>query len=173
MMVVPLPLNDTHPDYPALTVANHIFGFVGSGRLWLRVRERDGLSYDVYSGVRWSTDDLNSGFVLGAIFAPQNQARVEAALREELERSLRDGFSAAELDTARNGLLNLRRLARAQDDRVASALASNLHLDRKFELSQRTDDAIAALTLEQVNAAWRRYIDPARLVFAWGGDFKP
>ena len=42
-----------------------------------------------------------------------------------------------------------------------------------FALSQRVDDALAALTLEQVNAAWRRYIDPARLVMVWGGDFKP
>jgi len=27
--------------------------------------------------------------------------------------------------------------------------------------------------LDQVNAAWRRYIDPSRLVMVWGGDFKP
>jgi zinc protease len=35
------------------------------------------------------------------------------------------------------------------------------------------DDAIAALTLEQVNAAWRRYINPQTLSVGWGGDFKP
>jgi hypothetical protein len=37
---------------------------------------------------------------------------------------------------------------------------------------QQVDDALARVTLEQMNAAWRRHIDPAKLVFAWGGDFR-
>jgi zinc protease len=110
---------------------------------------------------------------VSAIFAPQNQPKVEAALKEELARSLKDGFTQQELDEARNGLLNRRRLDRAQDAPVASALASNLYLGRSFAISQRTDEAIAALTLQQINAAWRQHITPARLVLAWGGDFKP
>jgi hypothetical protein len=28
------------------------------------------------------------------------------------------------------------------------------------------------VTLAEINAAWRRHIDPARLVIAWGGDFR-
>ena len=31
---------------------------------------------------------------------------------------------------------------------------------------------VTVLTLEQVNAAWRKYVDPSRVVLAWGGDFK-
>ena len=31
---------------------------------------------------------------------------------------------------------------------------------------------LAAVTLEQLNTAWRRYIDPARMAVAWGGDFE-
>ena len=37
---------------------------------------------------------------------------------------------------------------------------------------QGVDSAIEKLTLAQVNAAWRKYIDPARMVLGWGGDFK-
>ena len=55
---------------------------------------------------------------------------------------------------------------------MAGALVNNLYLQRKFALQQATDDAIAALTLAQVNAALRRYIDPARWVVIWAGDFK-
>ena len=36
----------------------------------------------------------------------------------------------------------------------------------------RDDDAIARLSLAQVNAAWRKYVSPQNLVLAWGGDFK-
>ena len=167
-----LPLSDRHADHPALTMGNYIFGFFGNSRLWKRIRETDGLSYDVGSQVNWSSIENNTTWSVSAIFAPQNQAKVEAALMEELARSLKDGFTQAELDQSRAGLLNFRRLSRAQDGAVAGALTRNLYLERRFAFAQQIDDAIAKLTLEQVNAAWRKYIGPQRLVMAWGGDFK-
>ena len=97
---------------------------------------------------------------------------MEVALQEELARSLKDGFTAQELEEARTGLLNARRLSRAQDAVVAGTLANNLFLGRTFAVAQETDEAIARLTLEQINAAWRQHITPQRLVLAWGGDFK-
>ncbi len=171
MAVLPLPLNDLHADYPALMVANHIFGAGGSSRLWKRIRETEGLSYDVRSYVQWSTIELNSRWVSSAIFAPQNQPKVEAAWRDEMARAQKDGFTQAELDEARASLLSFRRLSRSQDSVVTGQAVSNLHLGRRFALSQQTDERIAALTLAEVNAAWRRYIDPARVALAWGGDF--
>jgi zinc protease len=167
-----LPLNDSHADYPALLMANYLFGLSGSSRLWTRIRETDGLSYDVRSSIDWNSIDLNSTWSVSAIFAPQNRAKVEAALNEELQRALKDGFTQAELEAARAGLLNLRRLSRAQDSVVAGALAQNLYLGRTFAISQQVDDALAALTPAHVNAAFRKYIDASRWAIAWGGDFK-
>jgi zinc protease len=172
MAVLPLPVNDTHPDYPALQLANFMFGAGGSSRLWKRIRETEGLSYGVGSSIQWGQIDLNARWTSSAIFAPQNLARVETAWRDELARSLKDGFTQAELDEARNALLNTRRLGRAQDAAVASQALSNLYLGRRFALSQQVDDKLAATTLEQVNAAWRKYIDPAKIATAWAGDFK-
>ena len=165
-------INDLHPEYPALEMANYMFGRGGSSRLWTRIRETEGLSYDVRSVVDWASIDDNSEWNISAIFAPQNQAKVEAALGEELARSLKDGFTQKELDDMRAGLLNSRRLNRAQDAAVAGGLASNLYLGRTFVYSQQIDDAIARLSLDQVNAAWRKYVTPQSLVLAWGGDFK-
>ncbi len=169
---LPLPVSDSDPAYAALIVANHIVGNGGNSRLWTRIRETEGLSYDVRSGVSWNPYEANSGWVSTAIFAPQNRAKVEKAWREELERSVKDGFTQAELDEARNGLLNTRRLSRAQDEGVASSLRRQLELGRTFALAQKVDEQIAAVTLDQVNAAWRRYFDPAKVVAVWGGDFK-
>jgi zinc protease len=167
-----LPLSDRHPDYPALSLANFIFGSGANSRLMKRIRETDGLSYDVRSTLSWSSIEENTTWEASAIFAPQNQAKVEAAFNEELGRSLKDGFNAAEVEDARRGLLSFRRLSRAQDASVAGALVNNLYLGRSFAISQQTDDALARLTPEQVTAAWLKYIDPKRLVIAWGGDFK-
>jgi len=166
-------LRDTDADYPAMLLVNQMLGGGASSRLFVRIREKEGLSYGVGTYGRWGTLDANSRLGAYAIFAPQNQSRVESALREEFERTLREGFGAAELDEARNGLLNARRLARAQDAGIAGRLVSQLWLGRDFQIEQRVDDAIAALSVEQVNAALRRYLDPARWTAYWAGDFKP
>jgi zinc protease len=167
-----LPLSDRHADHPALMLGNYIFGTSGNSRLWKRIREKDGLSYDVRSVLDWSAIDDNTSWNVSAIFAPSNQPKVEAAFNEELARALKDGFTQDELNEARVGLLNFRRLARAQDAAVAGGLVNNLYLQRTFAFGQQVDQAIERLTLVQVNETWRKYITPQRLVMAWGGDFK-
>ena len=153
-------------------IVEQVLGVGGSSRLWTRIRETDGLSYDVRSVLGWSALDDNTLWTVTAIFAPQNQLKVEAAFKEELARSLKDGFTQSELDEGRKGLLSFRRLARAQDASTAGQIVSNLYLDRRFAFAQQVDDALARLTLAEVNAAWRKHIDPQQLVMAWGGDFK-
>ena len=168
-----VPLSDTDTDYPALTMANYLLGAGGNSRLWKRIREAEGLSYDVRSSVDWNKEEPHSVWHGTAIFAPQNRAKVEAAFQDELAKALKSGFTAQELAEGKNGLLSYRRLSRAQDGVLASALANNLHLGRTFEVSARVDAALSKLTLEQVNEALRRYVDPARLVTVFAGDFKP
>ena len=169
----PLALADTDADYPALSMANYLLGSGGSSRLWKRIRENEGLSYSVGSHIAWSNFEPNSSWLASAIFAPQNRAKVEAGLREELARALQGGFSAQELDEGRSGLLNFRRLSRAQDDVLASQLAANLYLGRSFEISARVDAALAALSTEQVNAALRKYLKPESIDMVFAGDFPP
>jgi zinc protease len=167
-----LPITDSHADYAPLLVANRIVGGGGSSRLWMRIREKEGLSYDVRSGISWNEFEPNSTWVSSAIFAPQNQPKVENAWRDELTRAVRDGFTATELEEARNGLLNARRLNRAQDDAITGEGIGMLYLKRNFLRMQEMDDRIARVTLEEANAAWRRHFDINKLVVAWGGDFK-
>jgi zinc protease len=170
---LPMALSDTDADYPAMSMANYLLGGGGNSRLWKRIRETDGMSYSVNSQIAWNNFEPNSSWLASAIFAPQNRAKVENALREEIARALKDGFSVQELDEGRNGLLNFRRLSRAQDDVLASQLSSNLYLGRTFEISARVDAALAALTTEQVNAALRKYLKPEAIDLVFAGDFKP
>jgi zinc protease len=168
-----LPLSDNDADYPAVMLGNFILGSGGDSRLWKRVRDREGLSYSVYSGVDWSSEEAHSTWRAGAIYAPQNRAKVELALGEEIQRALAGGFSNEEVASAKKALLAFRRLGRAQDAQLAAALSNNLYLGRTFAVSQRVDDALAALTADQVNRAMRNYLQPERFVSAFAGDFKP
>jgi zinc protease len=158
--------------YPALTLANFILGSGGDSRLWKRIREREGLSYGVWTVVNWGDLDAHSVWSGSAIFAPANREKVEAAFREELQRAQRDGFTDAEVDNAKQALLSRRRLARAQDERLAQMLVHDFELDRSFEFADRIDKAIARLTTAQVNQALRSYLKPDALAVVLAGDFK-
>ncbi len=171
-----MPLNDDDPDYAALLVANDIFGSSGlKSRLGDRVRQKDGLSYSIGSGIsadasRDGKDDAGS-FSIQGIAAPQNMDKLEAAVREELARFVRDGITAAELKDAVDGLLTQREQARAGDGTVASMLNSDAFLGRPMLRRAEFDAQLRALTVEQVNAAIRKFIKPEQLSVFVAGDF--
>ncbi|MBL8328775.1 MAG: insulinase family protein [Rubrivivax sp.] len=173
MVTLPLAINESSADYAPLMLANYLLGSGGNSRLWKRIREKEGLSYDVYSYIEWDLQDQNSSWNGGAIFAPQNRQKVEEAFRQEVDRARAEGFTAQELSEGKQGLLNFRALSRAQDAGLAGQLARNLDLNRSFDRSAQVDAQLRALTLEQVNAALRRHVDPSRFVWGVAGDFKP
>jgi len=167
-----LALSDSDAVYPALMLANFIFGSGGDSRLFKRIRQREGLSYDVYSAMDWGDVDANTLWFGGAIFAPANGDKVERAYRDELSRAVKDGFSDQEVASAKAALLNYRRLARAQDNRLAQALQHNLDLDRTFAFAARIDTALGGLQAGPVNQAFRAQLKPELMAFMLAGDFK-
>ena len=165
-------LNSNDPDYPALAIANRVFGGGGmASRLGDRIRQKDGLSYGVGSQIGVPDLDDDATFLIQASAAPENMARLEAAMREELDRFVREGITAAELADAKDGLLTQMANARASDGTVASILRSNLYLDRTMQWTADHEAAIRALTVEQVNAAIKRHIKPDTLSVFVAGDF--
>jgi zinc protease len=169
---LPLPLDDSHADAPALRVANMILGQGGNSRLWVRLREKGGLSYDVGSRIDWNPREPHSVWRASAIFAPANLGAAETALREEVERALRDGFTEDEVRDARAALLRFAQLQRAQDASLAGSLASQLDLGRTMAWSAQLEEAISKVTREQAHAALKRYLKPEAFVTGIGGDFK-
>jgi zinc protease len=165
-------MRDDHPDFPALVLANHLLGGSSTGRVPSRVREKEGLSYSTYTSFSSHPLDESARFSVASIFAPQNRERVERAIREELERAVREGFSAEEVAAARGSVLEQRRLSRAQDRALAARMGQYLFVKRSFAWDIELEKKIAALTPQQVNAALKRHIDPARLSVVVAGDLK-
>jgi len=168
---MPLPLQDTDPDYAALVVGNYLLGSSANSRLWTRIREQDGLSYDVRSRLSASAYEASGSWSISGIFAPDNWENFQTALAEELDRMLTDGFTQAELDQGVESLLNLRTLYRAQDGALADAWVDYLQKNRTFAWSAAFDEKIKALDADAVNAAVRKHLKPEGLVRALAGDF--
>jgi zinc protease len=164
-------MRDDAPDYPALVVANYLFGDGGlHSRLMDRIRQKDGLSYGSQSALQIGALDPDGRFVIHAIAAPQNLARLEAAIKEELARAVKEGFTADEVARAKSGIMQQRLQTRAQDANVASGWTNFLYLNRTWAWSKQIEDKINALTVEQVNAAFRKAIDPSKLTVVIAGD---
>jgi zinc protease len=149
-----------------------ILGSGGNSRLWVRLREKGGLSYDVRSWIDWNSRDAHSVWQASAIFAPSNRAAAEEAFQDEVRKILAEGVTDKELQDARAALLNFRRLSRAQDGSLAVRLVNDLSLGRTMAWSAALDVAIGRVTVEQVNAALRRYLKPQAFVLAVSGDFR-
>ena len=167
-------LRDDDPDFAALYVADYILGG-GAGfdsRLMARIRQKEGLSYGVGSELSVGSEDRAGGWTAYAIAAPQNVAKVEVAFKEELARALRDGFTEAEVNNAKSGILQTRAQTRAQDSALASAWVGNMYLNRTFQWSKQFEEKLKALRPAEVNAALRKYVDPNKLTTVKAGDFK-
>jgi zinc protease len=168
-----LNLTDTNPAYPALVFGNYILGGGPmSSRLAARIRVKDGLSYGVGSQLTASAYEADGEFMVYAIAAPQNVAKVESAFKEELGRALKDGFTPAEVDNDRVGWLQARQVSRSNDRNLASTLAVNERNDRTFAFAEKLENTVRQLTPDQINAALRATIDPERISIVKAGDFK-
>jgi zinc protease len=167
-----LQLRDDHPDYPALVLGNYMLGggFLSS-RLAARIRQKEGLSYGVGSGISVSALDQWGRFMANAIYAPQNVEKLEAAFKDEIARMLKDGFTAEEVEAAETGWLQSRQVSRAQDNELAGRLGEYLFLGRTLHWDADLEAKIKGLTSAQINDAVRRHIDPAKLTIMKSGDF--
>src|SRR5260370_20635988 len=165
-------MRDDNADYAAITLGHYMLGggFLSS-RLAARIRQKEGLSYGVGSGVFVSAVDHYGRFMATAIYAPQNVDKLEAAFKEEIARMLKDGFTAEEVEAAKSGYLQSRQVSRAQDNELLNRSNTYLFIGRTWQWDADFESRIKALTPEQINAAMRKYVDPSKLVIYKAGDF--
>ena len=157
-------VRDDSKDYAALVMANYIFGADAlSSRLAVRIRQKDGLSYGVQSGLGAQSLDSAGVFQEIAIYNPENVARLETAFGEELDRVCKDGFTQDELDKARQGWLQQNLQTRSSDAALASKFTAQVTTGRTMAFDANFEKMVEALTVADVNAAMKKYINPAKI----------
>src|SRR5262249_15174165 len=167
-----LRMRDTDTDYPAMVMANYMFGGGITARLPDRVRNREGFSYSVGSNFNAPAEGDAAVFSASAISNPVNTPKVEASFLDELTRTLRDGFTAEELAAAKKALRDERIGARSSDGGLLNLISAREQYSRTLKWDEELDTKLQALTLDQVNTAFRRNINAAQVSIVKGGDFK-
>jgi zinc protease len=91
---------------------------------------------------------------------------------DELHKIRTTGFTAAEVAAAKPGLLQQRLQSRASDQELVGTLIQRRFAGRTMAYDTSYESAVNALTVDEVNAAVKKFFDPAKISIVRAGDFK-
>lgn len=163
---------ETDPDYPAMLLAGYMFGGPITSHVSDRIRNREGLSYGANARVAIPAEGDSAMLTATVSLNPVNGPKVEFSYMDELRKTLKEGFTSAEVAAAKKAYLDSRMVARSQDAALMNLLAQHEQQGRTMKWDEQLEQRIQALTPEQINAAFRKYIDPAAVSIVKAGDFK-
>lgn len=155
-------------DYLPAAIGNNILGQFGMyGRIGDSVRERAGLAYYAYSG-------LSGGRGPGPWFAtagvaPQNVDQAIDLVRSELRRFVNEPVGVDELADVQTNAVGRLPLSLESNGGVVSALLNLELYQLGMDYYRQYADQVRAITVDQVQAAAKRYLDPDHLVISVAG----
>ncbi len=170
--VTPVSMDQQDPDYPAMVLADRIIGGDEKSRLWVRIREKEGLSYGVNSNFRAGQQEKYGVFAAVASAKNENTAKVEDAFKDEISKAATTGFTAEEVATAKTALMQERQLGRSQDNQLVGLFVSQAELGRTMQRESNLEKSINDTTPEQLSAVFKKWVDPATISYFKAGDFK-
>jgi zinc protease len=148
-----------HPDFAALKLLSTYLGNGLSSRLFVELREKQGLAYDVsaFYPTRLST----SHFVAYIGTAPDNSAIALDGLQYELNRLAQIPLSPEDLQVAKNKILGQYALGKQTNGQIAQLMGWYEVLGLGIDFDQKFPELIAAVTLEETQAAAQRCFSDA------------
>lgn len=167
-------MNKSNPDYPALVFANEVMGggFM-TARIPQRLREKEGISYGAGTqlSVPSNPNNNNSSWFIYAFLNPTKRAEVEHGINDEFAKLVANGITEEELKTNKVSWKNSRQTDLGSDSYLMSL--SNLYLtyDVPFADFDKLNQDIDKLTVKQVNAAIKKYLQPSKFTTIYVGDF--
>lgn len=168
-----LPLKQGDKDYMALDMANEMLGggaFL-TNRIANRLRESEGMSYGAGSFMSFNYKYASCAWVAYAIFNPIYKNRLDSAFRDVINKTLQEGFKEDEFKKAVAAWVQQRKIGLGTDQSLAQRLSSYMDEGKDLDFYTYNEAQVAALTLDQVNAALRKYISPDKITYLYVGDF--
>jgi zinc protease len=161
-------LRHADPDALPLRVATAILGSGFTGRLMATVRDQEGLTYGISSRV--SNDSYANGdWRISANFAPDLLEKGLAATRRELKSWYEQGVTAEEVARTKTNLAGSFQVGLATTDGMAGTLLATVNRGYPLSWIDEYPQKLTALTVEQVNAAVKKHLNPERFVVIKAG----
>ncbi|MHB0936984.1 MAG: M16 family metallopeptidase [Armatimonadota bacterium] len=164
-------LKRTDPDFYAAQIMNLILGGGGAlnSRLGDVVRDQHGLAYSVYSTFHASTGAGPWYAALGV--NPKNTDKAVELVKQEIARMRDGGATQRELDDAVAFVTGAHAIALETNAAIANELMDTEYFKLGLDYPERVTSLYRAITLEQVNAAAKKYLHPEKLVVSIAGPY--
>ena len=154
----PLGINRFHEDYMPLYVATHILGGNFSARLMQTVRVKEGLTYGINSSVMGFGNENDGYWMVGGTFAPDLLAKGEKATLREVKKWAEGGVTQAEVDITKSTLMGSYQVGFDTTYGLSSGILSAVNVWGDLSYIDNYPDRVSGVTLDQVNAAIKKYI---------------
>lgn len=156
------------PRYYASLVMNQILGGdTLSSRLGTEIRDRQGLTYGIYSAFQAGMEP--GPFLISMQTAPEDTDRAIASTIKLLQQVREQGVTPAEVAAAKRSLTSAYPVELASQDSLASALLMNKVYGLPLDEIRRFPGQIEAVTLEQINQVIKDLLHPNNLVIVTAG----
>jgi predicted Zn-dependent peptidase len=149
-------ISESMTDYAALKVLNTYLGNGLSSRLFVELREKRGLAYEVSAFYPTRLDLSNFVAYMGT--APANTAIALSGLKAEVDRLSHTPLSEEELQIAKNKLLGQYALGKQTNSQIAQIFGWYETLNLGVEFDTRFQTEVAAVTVEAAQAAAHLYL---------------
>lgn len=168
-----LKMKQDNPDYPAFVMANEILGSGGflTSRIPTRLREKEGISYGAGSFIDVPLNNDVASWGYYAILNPTKRDAVENALKEEVAKALKDGFTQEELDANKKSYANQKTTMLGMDRTLINLVNTEMQYGVSLDNYDAENAKIQALKLDDVNKVLKKYISLDRLTSVYAGDF--
>jgi zinc protease len=159
-------------DALALRIGTAALGTGFTGRLMANVRDKQGLTYGISASL--SGDAFTDGeWRISGNFAPQLLEKGLAATRHELEKWYANGITAAELERVKSYLVGSFKVGLTTTEGLASAILTAIHRGYDVSWLDEYPKRVAALSLQQVNDAIKRHVQPEKMTIIRAGSVSP
>jgi len=156
------------PDYYAVALANTILGRFGMmGRLGENVREKQGLAYYAYSAVE-SGEGPGSWMAVAGV-NPENVERTISSVLEEIVRLRDELIPEDELADSQAFMTGILPLRLETNQGVADTISDMERFNLGLDFLKHYPTFIKQLTAAQLQAAVRRFLDPASYALGIAG----
>jgi zinc protease len=154
----PLMIDMFHEDYMPLIVATHILGGNFSARLMQTVRVKEGLTYGINSNITGFSNDNDGYWMVNGTFAPELLAKGEKATLREIKKWAEGGVTQFEVDTTKSTLIGSYQVGFDTTYGLSGGILSAVSNWGNLNYVDSYPSIVSDVTLEQVNAAIKKYI---------------
>jgi zinc protease len=167
----PTGLSYSDSERLALYVGNYILGGNFAARLMSIVRDKEGLTYGIYSNL--SGDDFADGsWNISGTFSPALLDKGYESTMRELKRFYEESISEEELNNKKSTITGQFKISLSTTGGMANNIHTLISRGRKISYLDEYAEKVNALTVNEVNAAIKKFMNPDKIMVIKAGTFE-